>query len=122
MKRTLYIVLGIVCVVIGAIGVVVPGLPTTPLILAASWFFYRSSPELQQRLLESWLGRYIRGYHKQGGMRTITKIWVVALMTLMTLWSSLGLVDNIIGQVVVLAAGLTGCLVVIFKVPNAKKN
>ena len=121
MKRTLYIVLGIVCVVIGAIGVVVPGLPTTPLILAASWFFYRSSPELQQRLLESWLGRYIRNYNKQGGMRASAKVWAVVLMAAMVTCSVIFFIEGLVGQIVVSVAGLVGCLVVIFKVPNAKK-
>lgn len=59
MKRYLYIVLGLVCVGLGAMGVVVPGLPATPFLLLASWLFYRSSPRLQQWLLASWLGRYI---------------------------------------------------------------
>ena len=120
MKRSLYITLGIACVVLGAIGVVVPGLPTTPLILAASWFFYRSSPKLQQRLLESWLGRYIRSYHKQGGMRTSTKVWAVALMATMVLCSVIFFIEGLAGQIIVSVAGLVGCLVVIFKVPDAK--
>ena len=121
MKRSLYITLGLTCAVLGAIGVVLPGLPTTPLILATSWFFYRSSPELQKRLLESWLGRYIRNYHKQGGMRTSTKVWAVVLMAAMVTCSVIFFIEGLVGQVAVSAAGLVGCLVVVFKVPNAKK-
>lgn len=68
MKRYLYVGLGLVAVGLGALGVVVPGLPTTPFLLLASWLFYRSSPKLQQWLLRSWLGKYIRGYQRRGGM------------------------------------------------------
>ena len=121
MKRSLYITLGLTCAVLGAIGVVLPGLPTTPLILATSWFFYRSSPKLQKRLLESWLGRHIRNYHKQGGMRTSTKVWAVVLMAAMVTCSVIFFIEGLVGQVAVSAAGLVGCLVVVFKVPNAKK-
>lgn len=120
MKRSIFITLGVACVVLGAIGVVVPGLPTTPLILAASWFFYRSSPKLQQRLLKSWLGRYIRGYHKQGGMRASTKVWAVVLMAAMVTCSVIFFIEGLVGQIIVSVAGLVGCLVVIFKVPGAR--
>ena len=68
MKRYIYIVLGLLAVGLGALGVVVPGVPTTPFLLLASWLFYRSSPRLQQWLLASWLGKYIRGYQRRGGM------------------------------------------------------
>ena len=109
------------CVVLGTVGVVLPGLPTTPFLLAASWLFYRSSPKLQQRLLDSPLGAYIRGYNKRGGMRPATKVWVVALMATMVGCSIHFFIANNIVDWLVAAAGLVGCLVVIFKVPNAKK-
>lgn len=50
-----------------------PGLPTTPFLLLASWLFYRSSPRLQQWLLDSRLGKYIRSYHSLGGMTATQK-------------------------------------------------
>ena len=68
MKRYIYIILGLLAVGLGALGVVVRGLPTTPFLLLASWLFYRSSPKLQQWFLASRLGKYIRGYQRRGGM------------------------------------------------------
>ena len=65
-KRALYIVLGCIAVILGSIGVVVPGLPTTPLVLLASWCFYKSSPRLQIWLMRSFLGKYIQEYKAKG--------------------------------------------------------
>ena len=83
MKRTLYIVFGLLCVGLGALGVVVPGLPTTPFLLLASWLFYRSSPRLQKWLLQSWLGGYIRNYHLRGGMTATQKTGACGIMIVM---------------------------------------
>lgn len=118
-KRWTYILLGVVCTSLGAIGVVIPGLPTTPLLLAASWFFYRSSPHLQELLLGSKLGVYIRDYERLGGMRRRTKVWVVSLMCTMVCCSIILFIHNAAVDWIVGIAGLIGCFVVIFKVPNA---
>lgn len=122
MKRGLYISLGVLCVALGAVGVVLPGLPTTPFLLAASWLFYRSSPRLQEWLLGSSLGIYIRNYHKRGGMTRRTKVMVVLLMATMVGCSIHFFIASPTVDYIVAGAGIVGCLVVIFKVPNAKSD
>ena len=123
MKRYIYIGLGLVAVGLGALGVVVPGLPTTPFILLASWLFYRSSPRLQQWLLRSWLGKYIRGYQRRGGMTATQKAGAVGIMTAMVLLSAFVFIPaGSIVRVIVLVAGAMGALTVIFCVPNAKND
>lgn len=121
-RRRIYIVIGCLCVALGAIGVVVPGLPTTPFLLAASWLFYRSSPRLQEWLLESPLGLYVRSYQSRGGMRPSTKLFVIALMVSMVTCSVVLVIDSRVVDWIVAAAGAIGCLVVIFAVPTAKQQ
>lgn len=41
--RILYVVLGIICMGIGAVGVILPILPTTPFLLLASFFLAKGS-------------------------------------------------------------------------------
>lgn len=121
-KQILYISASILCIILATIGIVVPGLPTTPLLLAASWMLYRSSPRLQRWLLSSPLGVYIRDYQRRGGMRTKTKVWVVTLMLTMVTCSVVFFIDTLWVDCLVVALGLVGSLVVIFKVPNANEE
>ena len=123
MKRYVYIGLGLLCGGLGALGVAVPGLPTTPFLLLASWLLYRSSPRLQRWLLESWLGKYIRSYNRRGGMTVAQKIGAVGMMAAMVALSTWVFIPaGSVARIIVPVAGAVGALTVIFAVPNAKSD
>lgn len=117
-----FIFAGCIAVILGSIGVVVPGLPTTPLVLFASWCFYKSSPRLRNWLLQSFLGKYIKDYTRQGGLTTRKRIYIILLMATMVTISTVFFIENMIVRIVVWAAGLVGCIVVGFVVPKAKEE
>lgn len=121
-KEYLFIALGSLCVALGAIGVVVPGLPTTPFLLLASWLFYRSSERLQKRLLASWLGKYIREYENNQGLSVRGKMSAIAMMLIMCSISTIFFIPNMVVKLIVVFAGIIGSLVVGFVVPTAKKK
>ncbi len=50
-ERLFWRPLAATCVALGATGVVVPGLPTTPFLLVAAWAASHGWPEMEQRLL-----------------------------------------------------------------------
>lgn len=120
--RYLYILIGGMAVLLGIIGVVVPGLPTTPFVLLASWCFYKSSPRLQAWLLQSFLGKYIRDYKEKGGLTTRKRVYIIALMATMVSMSIIFFIPNTTVDIIVGVAGLIGCIVVGFVVPKAKNN
>ncbi len=120
--RWIFILFGCLCVVLATIGIFMPGLPTTPLLLLASWLFYKSSPRLRERLLASRLGERIRTYERRQGMTLRQRLWALALMTTMVTLSCTVFISNTIVRIIVAVAGLIGCIVVGFVVPSAKEE
>jgi uncharacterized membrane protein YbaN (DUF454 family) len=111
---------GILAVVLSTIGIFVPGLPTTPFVLLASWCFYRSSPRLQAWLLQSFLGKYIREYRDKGGLTLRKRISIFLLMATMVAISTIFFIKTLPIRIIVWVAGAIGCIVVGFVVPKAK--
>ena len=50
--RALYTALGLLSVALGAIGAVLPIMPTVPFLLLAVYFFARSNPAWEQKILD----------------------------------------------------------------------
>ena len=119
--KLFYILLGTIAVVLATIGIFVPGLPTTPLVLLASWCFYRSSPRLRAWLLQSFLGKYIREYTEKGGLTMRKRITIILLMATMVAISTIFFINALSIRIIVWVAGLIGCIVVGFVVPKAKE-
>jgi uncharacterized membrane protein YbaN (DUF454 family) len=84
--RTLWLIAGTICIVLGAIGIVLPILPTTPFLLAAAACYYKSSSRMHGWLLNNkWFGDYIRNYTEGKGLSKKTKI-----IALTVLWATIG--------------------------------
>lgn len=120
LRRWVFLILGCICVGLGALGVFVPGLPCTPLLLLASWLFYKSSRSMQEWLLASRLGVYIREYERRGGMTLRQRLWALGLMVAMVTLSCVCFISSATIRIIVAVAGCIGCIVVGFIVPSAK--
>ena len=69
MRRTLYLMGGFAALGLGAIGIIVPLLPTVPFIILAAFCFARSSPALEARLLgHRHFGPHIRRWRERGAI------------------------------------------------------
>jgi uncharacterized protein len=84
--RWMLIASGLICVGLGALGILLPGLPTTPFLLLAAYCFARSSEHFHGWLLNHrWLGSYVRNFEEGRGMTRAAKA-----STLLVMWLSFG--------------------------------
>lgn len=86
MIRYLYIFLGLITLTLGLLGIVTPGLPTTPLLLLTAFLFAKGSPRLHQKLLDNKItGRYIKrlnsGFSLKGLLISIGFMWCMVSFT-----------------------------------------
>lgn len=94
--RWLLAAAGMLCVGLAAVGVVLPGMPTTVFLIMAAWCFTRSCPWLEERLVRAPLFRPFQPYLEPGAPMPL-RARVVALVAM---WTA------IITSVVILDAGL----------------
>lgn len=82
-ERGLWLVGGLFFVAVGAVGIVIPGLPTTPLLLLAAACFARSSPRLYAWLLRNkTFGPLIDDYRAGRGVSMRVKVSAITVMTI----------------------------------------
>lgn len=122
-RRGLYIAGGTISLALAIVGIVVPGLPVTPLALLSAVLYAKSSEKLYNRLLNNkLLGPRIRNYQRRKGVTRRGKMGVIAFMTLMVLFSSFVVIQYIPLRMVVLSLGVVGLIVVWFFVPTAQDD
>jgi uncharacterized membrane protein YbaN (DUF454 family) len=110
LRQFLLIGLGSFFVVLGAIGIILPLIPTTPFVLLASACYSFSSPKLSKKLERSRiLGSYLRHWRTGEGVPIRTKIFAIS-------WLWLGLILTMVftaKQVVTIILSIIGTLVTI---------
>jgi uncharacterized membrane protein YbaN (DUF454 family) len=121
MKKAVFIFLGMLSLALGTLGVVLPGLPTTPFVLLAAYLFARVSPRLHHWLLSrAWLGKYIRDYQQKGGISRRTRIYSMIIMWTTILISAWFYMPSPAGQMIFTVFGVTGTAFMGFIVPGQK--
>ena len=116
-RRGVYVFLGSLFLLLGVIGIVLPGLPTTPFLLLTSYFYARSFPALNRRLLANpVVGPILQNWHQHRGItrrvKGIALTMVLAAMAMLVVLSPL----PAMGLLAVLAIAMIG-LVVVCRLP-----
>jgi len=107
MKKGLFVVMGTIALAIGFLGLFLPVIPTTPLVLLAAACYMRGSERLHGWLLESkWFGETIRTYQAGQGLRKATKIRAISLMWIVITISAVYYVDSLPVRVVMFGTAI----------------
>lgn len=81
-RRAIYVCLGFLMLALGIIGAFLPVMPTTVFIILAAWFFARSSPKFEARLLaDPRFGPMIVKWRERGAIPRKAKLYACAGMT-----------------------------------------
>jgi len=101
-KRILYLMLGWFSLITGIIGIFLPLLPTTPLVLLAAWCFSKSSERFHTWLIEhKFFGPIVRDWQSSDGIprksrnRAILFMWsgmLISIFIVGRFWATIGLV------------------------------
>lgn len=90
LKKALLIVVGWLSFAIGVAGIVLPLIPTTPLLLLAAACFIRSSNRMYNWLLSNkYFGKYIRDYREHRGIPLRAKWMGISLLWISILSSAI---------------------------------
>ena len=127
--KALWFIAGTICLVLGAIGIVLPILPTTPFLLAAAACYYKSSERMHKWLLNNkWFGEYIRNYKQGRGLPLKTKISALTVLWLTIGISAVFLLNHLLPESLLLPMQVTMIAVAIavsfhiIRLPTYKRN
>ena len=121
LAKLMWVSLGSLFVGLGAIGVIVPGLPTTPFLILAAACYIRSSQRLYDWLISNKrFGPYLKDYREGKGIPRKAKRLAIVMIVVFVGFSVVFGIEDLTLKIVVGLLGLIGLLYVLFKVPVAK--
>ena len=119
-KRIVFVLIGFAALALGALGVILPLLPTTPFLLVAAIAFANSSERLHQWLLDhNLLGPLVKDWQRYGAISRPTKIVSLLSMVAIVLISWLLEMPTYVIVVQILVLSCSATFIVTRPVPPA---
>jgi len=99
-KRMLFVLVGTLFLAIGFVGIIIPVLPTTPLLLLAAACYLRGSERLHRWMIENRIfGEFIRDYTEGRGIKPRQKVITLAFLWMTISFSALYWVENLLVRI-----------------------
>ena len=102
LKKIGLIALGTITLAIGIIGIFLPLIPTTPLLLLTSYCYISSSEKLSEKFMNTKIyDKYVRNFHEIGGMTLKGKLMLTIPVSLLLLFMFITIKSPIMRVVIV---------------------
>ena len=123
LKKMLLVIIGCIGVGLGALGVVLPILPTVPFLLLAAFCFARSSERLNNWFIGTKLYKNnLESYVKGEGMTRKTKIKIMGTVTVLMTIGFIMMDQVLVGRIVLACVWVFHILYFVFGVKTIKKE
>jgi len=124
-KKIFFVFFGLISFSLGAIGIIIPGLPTTPFMILSSILFLNSSDKLYTWLTaHEKFGKYVLDFTKGKEITFKTKLYAQTMM-LLTMSLSLipispAFIENVVVRIILAISAVFSFWLVGFKIPTNK--
>ena len=119
--RGAWSIVGLAAVALGAVGIIVPGLPTTVFFIIAAWAFSKSSPRLEAWVLGlPKIGPMVQDHRDGLGMPRRAKVAAIAMIVVFVSLSA-WLVDGWAIPLAIVATGAVGIAYIALRVPTRER-
>jgi hypothetical protein len=107
---------------LGAIGIVLPILPTTPFLLLALACYFRSSERMTHWMLTNkYFGKYIKNYREGKGIPLKTKVVAITILWAAILYASFFVIPFWAAQLIMMGVAV-GVTVHLVKLPTYRQK
>ena len=103
LKKGLYLIVGLIALVVGIIGIFLPLIPTTPLLLLTSYCLLKSSDRLNEKFMKTKIyNKYVKEFKEKGGMTLKAKLTLTIPVSLLLLFMFITIDSSIMRMVIVI--------------------
>lgn len=121
--RFLWVVVGLLCLMLGTIGLILPILPTVPFYMATTFCFARSSEKLHQWFLGTEVyKKHLESFVKQKAMTMKTKCSILVIVTIVMGFAFFMMKNVLVGRISLFLVWLFHLLYFFFRVRTINEN
>lgn len=120
--KYIYFILGMICFILGAIGVILPIVPTTPFLLVCAFCFARSSTRVNNWFLSTKLYKnHLDSFVQQRAMTLKTKVCILSFASIMLAFPLI-FSSNIFMRIMIICLYVVKYYYFIFKIKTISKS